>query len=347
VTQLTRRNVLLLAIAMAAATTFVAYLFLTRQQVQALSRSDGPGTQTMVVTARQEIHPLQLLRPEQFTVKQVKADGVPRDAVATPEDLKGKVALVTMTPGEIISERQVAARGPELGLAYSVRPPLRAVTVSLDPIIGVAGFPKPGNHVDVLATFTTDRVGTVTRTVLQDVEILALGSEIQAKQVDPNSGKTSEAKPSIPTATLAVLPGEAEKLILAENRGKLRLALRGVDDKTFASRTKTIEATVVGFAPTPKDAPTTTVTKTVAAPESRTTREERYYHDMEMRSLPTAPALPPVSYTTSAVAPAPKPEYFHDIAVIKGTEKQIVRFKKSGHAKVDTTAPVDDSPDTN
>src|SRR5436309_3049827 len=110
---------------MAAATTFVAYLFLTRQPVQALS---GPTTQTMVVTAREEIHPLQLLRPDQFTIKQVKADGVPRDAVATPEDLKGKVALVTMTPGQIISERQVAARGPELGLAYAVKPPLRAVT---------------------------------------------------------------------------------------------------------------------------------------------------------------------------------------------------------------------------
>jgi pilus assembly protein CpaB len=276
----------------------------------------------------------------------VRADGVPRDAVATPEDLKGKVALVTMTPGQMITSREVASRGPELGLAYAVKPPLRAVTVALDPIIGVAGFPKPGNHVDVLATFTTDRVGTVTRTVLQDVEILALGSEVQAKQVDPSSGKTSEAKPTIPTATLAVLPGEAEKLILAENRGKLRLALRGVDDKTFASRTKTIEATVVGVAPTPKDAPPTTVTKTVAAPESKSTREEHYYQS-ETRSLPPAPSLPPVSYSPIAVAAPPRPERFHDIAVIKGTEKQIVRFKQSGRAKIDTTAPVDVSPESN
>src|SRR5438270_5746333 len=214
---------------MAAATTFVAYLFLTRQQVNAHSRDEQNAVQTMVVVPRQEVRHLQILKPEWFTVKQVKADGVPRDAVATPGDLKGKVALVTMTPGQYVTERQVAAKGPELGLAYAVKPPLRAVTVALDPIIGVAGYPKPGNHVDVLASFSTD-YGWVTRTVLQDIEILALGAEPQAQEIDPNNSKTARAQPSIPNATLAVLPGEAEKLILAENRGKLRLALRAVDD---------------------------------------------------------------------------------------------------------------------
>ena len=114
---------------------------------------------------------------------------------------------------------------------------------------------------DVLATFTTDTVGTVTRTVLQDVEILALGSEVRPQEIDPKTGKVSKAEPTIPTATLAVLPGEAEKLILAENRGKLRLALRGVEDKSYASRTITKEVAVVGVAPRSKDPVTpTTVT---------------------------------------------------------------------------------------
>lgn len=330
-TQLTRRNVLLLAVAMAAATTFVAYLFLTRSQVQALSGGNTPATQTMVVVARKEIKPLQLLRPEHFTVKQVKADGVPRDAVATPDDLKGKVALVTMTPGQVVTERQVQSRGPELGLAYSVKPPLRAVTVALDPIIGVAGFPKPGNHVDVLATFTTD-YGMVTRTVLQDVEILAIGNRVQPTEIDPKTGKQAQAEEK-PTATLAVLPGEAEKLILAENRGKLRLALRAVDDKTYASRNMTKELTVVGIAPVPKNqALQTVVTKPAPAPESRTYREDRSYRE-EVRQIPAPPALPPVAYT--APAPAPKPEPEHVITVVKGSEKHIVRFKKNKAPKAE------------
>lgn len=336
-TQLTRRNVLLLAVAMAAATTFVAYLFLTRSQVQALSGGNTPATQTMVVVARGPIKPLQLLRAEQFTVKQVKADGVPRDAVTTPEDLKGKVALVTMTPGQIVTEQQVQSRGPELGLAYSVKPPLRAVTVALDPIIGVAGFPKPGNHVDVLATFTTD-YGMVTRTVLQDVEILALNSDVQPSEVDPQTGKQAKARENV-TATLAVLPGEAEKLVLAETRGKLRLALRAVDDKTYTARNMTKELTVVGIAPVPKNqALQTVVTKPAPATDSHTYRTDRSYRE-EVRQVPP-PVLPPLSY--SAPAPAPKPVDEHVITVVRGTDKHTVRFKKTkGQQGHDVTSPSD------
>src|SRR5205085_9950495 len=186
-----------------------------------------------------------------------------------------KVALVTMTPGQYVTERQVAAKGPELGLAYTVKPPLRAVTVALDPIIGVAGFPKPGNHVDVLATFSTD-YGMVTRTVLQDIEILALGAEPQAQEIDPNNSKTARAQPSIPNATLAVLPGEAEKLILAENRGKLRLALRAVDDTTYRGHTGVKEVTVTGIAPQPKNPVIpAAVSKPAPAPDTRPRRDER------------------------------------------------------------------------
>jgi len=322
--------VLLLAVVMAAATTFMAYLFLTRQQVNAHSRDDRNAIQTMVVVPRQEIRPLALLRPEWFTIKQVKADGVPRDAVATPADLKGKVALVTMTPGQYVTERQVAAKGPELGLAYTVKPPLRAVTVALDPIIGVAGFPKPGNHVDVLATFSTD-YGMVTRTVLQDIEILALGSEPQAQEVDPNNGKTSRAQPQV-TATLAVLPGEAEKLILAENRGKLRLALRPVEDTTYRNnRSITKEQYVTGVVPQPKNPVITPVaTKPAPAPETHSRRDERAYSAPDVvRPLPPPPVLPSASsYAPTAAFPAPKPEGpEHTITVIHGTQPETVKFK--------------------
>ncbi len=319
-TQLTRRNVLLLAVCMAAATTFVAYLFLTRQQVQALSGESTPATQTMVVVARQEIRPLQPLRPEMFAVKQVRADAVPRDAVDAPADLKAKVALVTMAPGQVVTERQVASKSAQLGLAYAVKPPLRAVTVALDPIIGVAGFPKPGNHVDVLATFTTD-YGMITRTVLQDVEILALGSDLQPQEVDPESGQVSKAKER-PTATLAVLPGEAERLILAENRGKLRLALRSAEDSTYRNRTGTKELAVVGIAPKSKDPVVPPAAAPAPAPDSRP------YREAELRPVAPPPVLPPITSLTPA-APAPKPETpEHVITVIRGTDKEVVKFKK-------------------
>lgn len=338
-TQLTRRNVLLLAVFMAAATTFVAYLFLTRQQVQALSRPEAPAAQTMVVVARQEIRPLQLLRPEMFTVKQVRTEGIPRDAVATPADLKGKVALVTMAPGQVVSERQVSPKSSELGLAYAVKPPLRAVTVALDPIIGVAGFPKPGNHVDVLATFTTD-YGMVTRTVLQDVEILALGGDVQPKQVDPGTGQTSKVKET-PTATLAVLPGEAERLILAEGRGKLRLALRPAEDTTYRSRTGVREVVVTGVAPQPKNPVVPSAAKPAPAPEKPHHEPEPIPGNRFAVAPPPPPVLPPAtSFLRPEGFPAPKPEApDHVITVLHGTEKEVVKFKADGKRKAKEGEP--------
>lgn len=211
----------------------------------------------------------------------------------------------------------VSPRGPELGLPFAVRPPRRAVTIALDPIIGVAGFPKPGDRVDVIATFDTERgVGMVTRTILQDVEILALGSEINPTGKEGPSGKEGEARPQ-PTATLAVLPAEAEKLILAEARGKLRLALRPIEDDTFRARSGVTEVQVTGVrppdptapSPTPKPAP-------VQGPP------------------PPAPVVtaPPAASTTSStpvstVAAAPKQPAEREIEVIRGTQKEVVTVR--------------------
>jgi pilus assembly protein CpaB len=247
---LSRKNVLSLAVLLGAVTTFMVYLVLTRQQADAQDARDAgiiEAEQVYAVVPREGVRPLQLLSADMFRVKKMPRSEMPNDAVSAPADLQDKVSLVPLPADAPVEQDQVGVRGPELGMAYAVRPPRRAVTVALDPVIGVAGFPKPGNHVDVLATFTTDR-GMVTRTVLQDVEILALGAEIQPVSKDPNAKDQAEASQQ-PTATLAVLPGEAERLILAEARGKLRLALRSVEDDTFRAGNGVKEVQITGVPP--------------------------------------------------------------------------------------------------
>jgi pilus assembly protein CpaB len=128
---------------------------------------------------------------------------------------------------------------------------MRAVTVALDPIIGVGGFLKPGDHVDVVATFEVND-GTVTKTVLQNVELLATGSEVTAEEINPKTGRMTGSKAQ-PNATLAVLPTDAEKLILAESKGKLRLTLRRPDDVSFTRMKGVTGRDVIGVVP--PDAP--------------------------------------------------------------------------------------------
>lgn len=318
-----RKNVLTVAVFLGALTTFLVYLFLTRQGggKPFAANDDGVAAGTVhVVVPREAIRPLQLLRADMFRMKPMSRREAPRDAVTTIAAVTDKVAVVTLPAGVPVERQMVTVRSPELGLPYAVRPPRRAVTIALDQIIGVAGFAKPGNRVDVLATFETDRgVGMVTRTVLQDVEILALGDEIQPSKKDSATGKEGEPHPKT-TATLAVLPAEAEKLILAEARGKLRLALRPIEDDTFRTRTGISEVQVTGVMPA---GPAKTTTPPPPAPPAP-----------RIVNAGPLPAPTPVGPPTVVMAPrvstpgtGSKPATEREVEVVRGTQKEVVTVK--------------------
>lgn len=313
-----RNQVLLLALGLASATTFVTYQFLKTAVQLPLPRREPVAQVRTVVVPVAEVAPLRPLRAWMFTPRRLPLAGVPQDAVAAPSELEGKVSLAPLPAGEPVRRAAVTLRGPQLGLAFAVRPPRRAVTVALDPVIGVAGFPKPGNRVDVLATFSTD-AGMVTGTVLEDVEILALGSELPAPPVEvgtgpssagrakpepAGSGKTAEAKPQ-PTATLAVLSTEAERLVLAESRGKLRLALRAVDDTAPAKPRQVTEVMLTGVPAARKDATVLAIAK---------------------RSAASAPLIAKNGKAGSQSSdPAHATPALHHVLVVRGSQQEVVQ----------------------
>jgi pilus assembly protein CpaB len=112
---------------------------------------------------------------------------------------------------------------------------MRAVTVGLDPVMGVAGFLKPGDHVDVLVTLAHGTTH-VALTVLQDVRLLAIGAEVQVVRTREQPQDAAQGQPAPaqaeqqPTATLEVTPGQAQDLVLADQQGELRLTLRAATD---------------------------------------------------------------------------------------------------------------------
>jgi Flp pilus assembly protein CpaB len=160
----------------------------------------------------------------------------------------------------------------------------------------------------------------VTRTILQDIEIVAFGSDYQPTGKEEPSGKEGEAKPQN-TATLAVLPAEAERLILAEARGKLRLALRPIEDDTYRSRAGVTEVQVTGVRPPDKDAGSSSVA--VSKPVMNTGAP-----------YPPAPVARPVAPVAAspisrpAASPMPKAPAEREIEVIRGTQKEVVTVKE-------------------
>jgi pilus assembly protein CpaB len=309
-----RNRVLPLALGLATATTYATYRFLR------IARPFGPvpsaaATSVPVVVPVADVAARRPLRASMFAIRSFPADSVPKDSVKSLAELEGKVSRTTLHARQPIARADALTRSAELGLAFAVKPPRRAVTVKLDPIIGVNGFPKPGDHVDVLASFDNTPAGTVTRTVLQDLEILAYGSEVQpppqaASDKPAGGGSAKEGKlppastsnteaPVVTTATLSVLPAEAERLILAESRGRLRLALRAVDDTSHGKPAGVNEVQLTGV-PVNRKEPAATI----AASRPAGDHENR-----------------PKGKTT--VVPAP-----HRILVVRGGEREVIQVSR-------------------
>jgi pilus assembly protein CpaB len=101
---------------------------------------------------------------------------------------------------------------------------MRAISVRVNDVAGVAGFVLPGMRVDVLFTgHAGNQSDTVTRTVLQDVQVLSAG---QTTQTD---GKSQAIV--VPVVTLLVNPADAESLTLANGEGRIQLVLRNSGDR--------------------------------------------------------------------------------------------------------------------
>ncbi|HHY06818.1 MAG TPA: Flp pilus assembly protein CpaB, partial [Clostridia bacterium] len=123
------------------------------------------------------------------------------------------------TPGEVKN-----------GLAYLVPVGKRAISIAVNEVSGLAGLLQPGDRVDVAAimSFPDGRGGEEVSAliVVQNIPILAVG-----KQMDEKGKKIGSESGEQKTITLAVTIKEAQALLLAGQKGSLRLLLRSpVDD---------------------------------------------------------------------------------------------------------------------
>ncbi len=126
---------------------------------------------------------------------------------------------------------------------------MRAVAVRVNDVVAVSGFAAAGSHVDILIAGNppggNQAAGTVTKTLLQNVEILSAGINIQ---------KDAEGKPvSVPTVNLLLTPAQAEIMSLASNEARIQLVLRNPTDKEEAKTPGTAMAYLFsgGVAPPP------------------------------------------------------------------------------------------------
>jgi Flp pilus assembly protein CpaB len=165
---------------------------------------------------------------------------VPPGAFQTKEDLIGRVPAMVAPAGLPVLETMLSPPGTRPGL--HVPPGFRAVAIKIDAGSGVDYHLEPGAFVDVVGSFVIQRNGrreTIARTVIENAELAAVGPRLS-----PSSGPEEDGDArhrSVRAVTLFVPPEDVKTLLLAEQKGNIKLGLRGelddniINDDAFIS----------------------------------------------------------------------------------------------------------------
>ncbi|MBC8108422.1 MAG: Flp pilus assembly protein CpaB [Anaerolineae bacterium] len=280
--------------------------------------SDGKLTQVVVV--RDSVAAGEEITPDKLQMGKVSVDNVPDGAFMSIDQLKGRVALVTLNKSQAVAENFLAPSGTGAGLQFAIPTGMRAISIEVNEFSGVGGMLLPGCHVDLLSTVPAEQGGEMmSRTVVQNVQIIAVGQRMVSQ---------AEKKGDEPTAfrsvTLLATPAESEAIELAAATGRPRLVLRAGTDKDI------------------------TQTAGVTASNLRGHQASR-----KIDATPVA-----LNSNTPSVEPAPMPIY-SSVQVIRGTVESEVRFdngwldlkstaqNRNGYLRGSTTQPSNSNNVTN
>ena len=144
------------------------------------------------------------------------------------EEVTGRGLIAGVSENEPILESRLAPESAGAGLSPAIPPGMRAISIKVNEVIGVAGFAVPGVRVDVVAT-VRHPTDAVARILVSNVQVLTAGTRYEQQQ-------PRDAKPVPSTVvTLIVTPAQAERIALASAEGQLTLMLRNPLDTTDAA----------------------------------------------------------------------------------------------------------------
>lgn len=213
--------------------------------VQYMGQSAAPGTAAQARTSQLAVAARDLplgtvLRAEDVRLIEWSGGALPAGYANSAATVVGRGVITPVAMNEPLLTAKLADKAAGGGLPIVIPEGMRAVSVKVDEVIGVAGFVTPGTRVDVLVTMAigTDQQTSITRLILQNIQALAAGQTVQ---------RDVEGKPQTVTViTLLVTPEQAERLTLAATNGRIQLALRNTLDATEARTPGMQAATLLG-----------------------------------------------------------------------------------------------------
>ena len=217
-TKSSKNSLLLIAVALSALFAFLLYRYL-----------NTPTDAETVIVAATDITPKTTITANMIKEVSVPKDYIQPNALKDKQKVIGSITRESIVSGEQITARRLVVAGKSAGFTGIIPKDKRAMTVAVTEETGVAGFPKPGDYVDVVVTFDQQELGEpVSQIILQNLQVLAANHEMEGGETaGPTNAKApASATSKTNTVTLAVTPHEAAQLALSDEKGKVRLALR-------------------------------------------------------------------------------------------------------------------------
>lgn len=233
------KKVIIIALIMALFTTSLIYFYIKNS-----NSSSNESKQFSVYVANKTLQARQKISEADIKQIKVSKESLNQNAIQNKTDIIGKRLKDSIIEGEqILKERLVS--DSKYSLAYNIPKGKRAVSININEQVGMAYLVRPGDFVDVLASFEkeeiTDGVNKIlkvrtSKVAIQNVQVLALG-----QNMDVPSEKMKDPPKTI---TLAVNPQDVEKLVFASEFGNVRLSLRAIDEDQILTTVGTIRTDI-------------------------------------------------------------------------------------------------------
>jgi pilus assembly protein CpaB len=268
--------VLLVAVAVAGLATFGVYRAIQHRPVREVEVAH-----TYVVVAAKPLAMGARLAAGDLKVVPWPSRTPLQGAHATVDEVVNRGVIAPVLENEPVTEAKLAALEAGAGLPPTIPPGMRAISVRVNEVVGVAGFVVPGTHVDVFVTLKR-QTESETRIVVSNVQVLTAGT-----RYDQEKAKTGEAMPSS-VVTLLLTPEDAERTVLASSEGQVMLALRNPLDAASTATAGTRTNSLFGAEPraVPVDQPVRRKVAVAAPP------------------APAPPPAPPAPYVVEAIRAA-------------------------------------------
>ena len=220
-------TMVVLAVGAGAVAAFGADRYLTRQTAVKVEVVEVAGPQAAFTTIVAAARPLRFgseLSNSNLVEIPWPEEAIPQGAFSTIEDVLAsgrRVALTAIELNEPILKPKITGPDGKAGLANIISKGMRAVTIRVNDVAGVAGFVLPGDRVDVVWTRDSDEDKSVATVIQQNVKVLTIDQFADERAEDPRV---------VQAVTLELDAEGAQRLTLASSAGALSLVLRRAGD---------------------------------------------------------------------------------------------------------------------